>query len=285
MRPAAALLSGDRLHLQHGPIDLIIGAHGARDLAFQAARARFETVLDELVSELPLLRSPMLPGAPKPYGRIACRMDTACRHFTSGFITRMIAVAGSVADEVLGAMIKAAPLRKAYVNNGGDISVFTSENQDFTTAMQDHQGRELGRITLKHGQNIGGIATSGQRGRSHSLGIADSVTVLASTAAQADVAATLIANAVDLPGHPAITRCAAREIDPDSDLTDMPVVTHCATLAPQDIAKALDAGKNRASALQASGHITSAALFLGDDVRVLGNGFVLITPAIERSTP
>ena len=47
-----------------------------------------------------------------------------------------------------------------------------------------------------------GIATSGWRGRSFSLGIADAVTVLAATAAEADAAATMIANAVDLPGHP-----------------------------------------------------------------------------------
>ena len=39
-------------------------------------------------------------------------------------------------------------------------------------------------------QPVGGIATSGWRGRSQSLGIADAVTVLADTAARADAAAT-----------------------------------------------------------------------------------------------
>ena len=63
-----------------------------------------------------------------------------------------------------------------------------------------------------------GIATSGRHGRSFSLGIADAVTVLARTASQADAAATIIANAVDLPGHPAIVRCPANELQPDSDL-------------------------------------------------------------------
>ena len=63
-----------------------------------------------------------------------------------------------------------------------------------------------------------GIATSGRHGRSFSLGIADAVTVLARTASQADAAATIIANAVDLPGHPAIIRCPANELQPDSDL-------------------------------------------------------------------
>ena len=63
-----------------------------------------------------------------------------------------------------------------------------------------------------------GIATSGRHGRSFSLGIADAVTVLARTASQADAAATIIANAVDLPGHPAIVRCRRDELQPDSDL-------------------------------------------------------------------
>ena len=43
------------------------------------------------------------------------------------------------------------------------------------------------------GSPVRGVATSGWRGRSHSLGIADSVTVLAATAAMADAAATVIA--------------------------------------------------------------------------------------------
>ena len=68
-----------------------------------------------------------------------------------------------------------------------------------------------------------GVATSGRHGRSFSLGIADAVTVLARTASQADAAATIIANAVDLPGHPAVRRMPANELQPDSDLGARPV--------------------------------------------------------------
>ena len=50
--------------------------------------------------------------------------------------------------------------------------------------------------------------------------IADAVSILARTAAQADAAATIVGNAVDLPGHPAIDRRPASEIDPASDLGD-----------------------------------------------------------------
>ena len=35
----------------------------------------------------------------------------------------MAAVAGSVADEIMAAMLAAATLDKAYVNNGGDIAI------------------------------------------------------------------------------------------------------------------------------------------------------------------
>lgn len=285
MKPATALLSGNRLHLQHGPIDLIIGVDGDRDLAFQAARTRFETVLSGLVGELSFLRRPLLPGAANPQDPVARRMVAACAPFTSDFITPMAAVAGSVADDVLSAILNATQPQRAYVNNGGDIAVFTAENQTFTTAIQDHTGRDLARISLAHGDNIGGIATSGRHGRSHSLGIADSVTVLARTAAEADVAATLIANAVDLPGHPAIARTPARTLSPDSDLGDMPVVTGLGPLASGDIDTALDAGMHRARAFCAAHHIKAAALFLRGETRVLGDGFAPKELTMERTQP
>lgn len=281
MRPSANLLSGGtRLHLQHGPIDLIIGADGpaaARQAAFAAARDRFETVLDELVAELSLLRQPLRPDAPLPRGGIARRMDAATRPFATGFITRMAAVAGAVADTVLQAMVQAtrppALLTRAYVNNGGDIALHLAPDARFVTAMQRHDGTGIGRIDIAAGQGIGGIATSGRHGRSHSLGIADSVTVLARTAAAADAAATLIANAVDLPGHPAITRVAAETLDPDSDLGPRAVVTGCGPLSAIDTARALEAGLRRADALRARRLITAAALSLGGDTRLLGRHF------------
>ena len=282
MRPVAALLPGNRLHLQHGPIDLIIGVDGAREVAFAAARARFETVLQELVKELPLLRAPLLPGSPAPKGSIARRMDRACRPIAQHFVTSMAAVAGSVADEVLGAMLQATTPSRAYVNNGGDISVFLSQNEKFTMAIKAHDGRDLGRISLTSDQAVGGIATSGRHGRSHSLGIADSVTVLARSAAEADVAATLVANAVDLPGHPAVARKPARHLSPDSDLGDMPVVTGCGPLSPQEKARALGAGLHRAREMQNAGYIQAAALFLQGEARLLGDGFATLANEKDR---
>lgn len=281
MAPVASLLPcGMRLHLQHGPIDLVIGADGEREAAFAAATARFETVLEELVAELPLLRSPLEAGSPLPEGGIARLMDRAARPHCGEFLTRMAAVAGAVADTILAAMRRAAWLRRAYVNNGGDIAMYLAQGQSFATAMADHHGRSLGRIDIGAGDGIGGIASSGRHGRSLSMGIADNVTVLASCAAGADAAATLIANAVDLPGHPAIRRVRADSLQPDSDLGHRKVVTDCAALPAKDVAAALDAGHCRAAAMLRDGHILGAALFLQGETRLAGHA--AFTPIQEK---
>jgi ApbE superfamily uncharacterized protein (UPF0280 family) len=167
-------------------------------------RRRFTTILDELCEELPLLRSEVTSSSPAPYGTTARRMDAAVRPYASKcFITRMAAVAGAVADEILAAMLAATDLDRAYVNNGGDIAVYLAAGQSFVIGMvdrPDHPGL-FGKARISAGDGIGGIATSGWRGRSFSLGIADAVTVLGASAAAADAAATVIANAVDLPDH------------------------------------------------------------------------------------
>ena len=277
--PRAGLIGGDRLHLQHGPIDLIIGAEGARGAAFAAAQARFDTILEELVAELPALRRPLSGQAFR--GPTARRMAAAVAPLGDVFVTPMAAVAGAVAEEVPAAMLAAAPLRRAYVNNGGDIALHLSPatppagaarrlQPNFTIAIAAPDATPLGRITLGPESPVRGIATSGAGGRSLSLGIADSVTVLARTAAAADAAATLIANAVDLPGHPAIARAPASALQPDSDLGARPVVTEVGPLSPAEIARALDGGARLARRMQARGLIHSAALFLRGRHRIAG---------------
>lgn len=264
MQPISAILPcGRRLHLQHGPIDLIVEADGARDIAFEAAQLRFQSLLQSLVDELALLKTPMTAECARPQGRVARRMDDAARPHTNVFVTRMAAVAGAVADEVLAAMLQATPLDRASVNNGGDIAVHLCSSQDYSIAMSGLDGCDLGRIAIRASDKIGGIATSGRGGRSLSLGIADSVTVLASNAAMADVAATLIANAVDLPGHPAIRRLPANQLRDDSDLGDLPVPVSVGQLSAQDIQDALSHGLNTAETMLGRGLISAAHLSLG----------------------
>ena len=126
-----------------------------------------------------------------------------------------------------------------------------------------------GAIRIDATSGIGGIATSGARGRSFSLGIADAVTTLARDAATADVAATLVANAVNVDS-PAIRRRPARELDPDSDLRDLPVTVSVGPLTSAEIDAALANGEGRALDYRRRGLIVDAALMLAGRSRMLG---------------
>lgn len=278
MSAQARYISGDRLHLQHGPIDLIIGAQGAREDAFRAAWNRFASLLDELMAEASSLRK---ADGFLPRNRTAKRMFCATARHHPVFVTPMAAVAGAVADTILEAMKVAAPLSRAYVNNGGDIALHLSHNHAFTLAMQDHTAQDLGRINIRAEDPVRGIATSARHGRSLSFGIADSVTVLARTAAEADVAATLIANAVDLPNHPAIARMPANQVDPNTDLGTRKVVTHCADLDPEDTSLALRNGLRTAQQMSDKNLIHAAALFLNGQSLCLGP--LITTKSLEHA--
>ena len=313
------LRDGRRLHLNHGPIDLIVEAFGEADerrAAYAQAAARFRTILPELVSELPKLRMPASPSPPTPApspqgggeaaapksasplrggtrgggnagaasatfaGPTARRMEAAVIPLAAdAFITPMAAVAGSVADEVLAAMLAGRRLDRAYVNNGGDGALYLAPGQSMRLAIAGTGHGLADRIAVRAGDPVRGVATSGWRGRSFSLGIADAATVLARSGAAADAAATLIANAVDLPGHPGIERRPARQLAPDSDLGERLVTTGVGRLSPLEIADALEAGLAVAEDFRRRGLIEAAALFLGGESRVCG----ILSP--EKATP
>ncbi len=267
------LPDGRRLHLNHGPIDLIVEAFGAPEekrLAYAQAVERFQTILTELVAELPELRRPATHIPRSFTGPTANRMEQAVSLHAPAFITPMAAVAGSVADEILSALLDGRVLNKAYVNNGGDIALHLASGQSMSATVAG-TGHGFGdRLTIRAADPVRGIATSGWRGRSFSLGIADAVTVLARTAAEADAAATIIANAVDLPGHPAITRVPASSLAPDSDLGERLVTTDVGILTADEIARALESGVTVAEALRREGKIAAAAIFLAGESRATG---------------
>lgn len=270
------LPDGRRLHLHDGPMDLIVQAFGEPrevEAAYRAAAARFVTVLDELCGELKYLRRPCAPEAKWPHGAVARRMVAAVMPYAAEcFITPMAAVAGAVAEEILATMVTSAELSRAYVNDGGDIALHLRAGEKFVMGMVERPDRPslLGTTTV-HGEDaVRGIATSGWRGRSFSLGIADAVTVLADRAAAADAAATMIANAVDLPGHPAIVRVQACDLAPESDLGERRVTQAVGALTLQEVNNALRAGVESAARLSRMGLIRSAALSLRGEIRIVG---------------
>jgi hypothetical protein len=128
---------------------------------------------------------------------------------------------------------------------------------------------------------VRGIATSGWRGRSFSLGIADSVTVLANTAAVADAAATMVANAVDCD-FAGIVRVPAEQLKDDTDLGSLPVTVDVPPLPPAAIAAALEGGRVEAEYWRERGVIYAAALFLQGQVEVV---LPRTTAALSRPAP
>ena len=278
----ASRLPGGRLHLADGPIDLIIKADAeasAVEAAYAAAALRVEGLLAELVAELPLLRTRIGAEFPALRGAVARRMAQAAFPYRQRFVTPMVAVAGAVAEAVLDAMAAAAPLERAFVNNGGDIALHLSAaaHLDLGVMRLPEEPEPQAFMRIEGASGIRGVATSGRHGRSFSLGIADAVTVLARRAADADAAATMIANAVDV-GDVAIERRPARQLDPDSDLLDIPVTVAVGALAPAKIGLALAAGRREAEALIAAGRIAGALISLAGQWESVGDGSLRLSP-------
>jgi hypothetical protein len=143
-----------------------------------------------------------------------------------------------------------------------------------------------GFATINFAAPVRGIATSGRGGRSLSLGIADSVTVLARTGAEADAAATVVGNAVNVDS-PAVRRLPASQVKDDSDLGEIPVTVEVGPLSDAEIARALDRGAAEAERLLAAGLIHGALLRLRGRQRVIGGArplsrreWVAIAPAM-----
>ena len=274
--PQVGLLAdGRRLHLQHGPIDLVIEAFG--DLqeigaAYRQVRSKFETVLTDLVEELTLLRRPVCDQRPNVKGPIAKRMLDAVWPHKETFVTPMSAVAGSVSDEMLNELINGRSLEKAYINNSGDIAVYLTPGKTLKLGIVGQLFRPAidGTAELTFDRPVRGIATSGWRGRSWSLGIADAVTVLAESAAAADVAATLIANAVNAD-HQAIERTPASMQEDQSDLGDRMVTVNVGDLDGITVAAALGNGMEVAERMHDTGLISAAVLVLKNEIRAVGD--------------
>jgi ApbE superfamily uncharacterized protein (UPF0280 family) len=227
---------------------------------------------------LPQLRRAADPARCVLQGPVARRMYAAVAPFAADqFITPMAAVAGAVAEEILGAKLQSAQLARAYVNNGGDIALHLADGEHFTVGLAERPDAAglMRTLIIGHDDPTRGVATSGRHGRSFSLGIADAVTVLARTAAQADAAATIIGNAVDLPGHPAVLRRPAHDLQPDSDLGARLVTRDVGELSGDEIEDALESGAACARKLLAAGLIDGAAL------RLQGEMIVVATRALE----
>lgn len=249
----AGRFDNGRLFLQHGPINLVVhidATQTQREHAEAALFAAFPAWLGELVPELPRLKTAESPELPGARGALARSMVSAVGPLAHRFVTPMAAVAGAIADRAIDVITSAATVRRAWVNNGGDIAFHLHGDSQMRIGIctSDASPRFSGSLTVTGASPIRGVATSGWRGRSHSLGIADAVTVLATNAARADAAATVIASAVDT-NHPGIVRTPAHDVDESSDLATSLVTVDVGPLDEATCRRALARG--RAVALDA----------------------------------
>ena len=278
MQASCSRLDAARWHFQHGPIDLIITVDGKADAiarALDSAWSRFQQVLPELVDELALLRQAVRSDRAFE-GAVAKRMQAACWPHRAQFITPMAAVAGSVADEMIEFFSCEPDLQRAAINNGGDIALQLQANASYRIGLVTDIAQFSaqpdavdGSLVICAADPVRGIATSGWRGRSLSLGIADSVTALASSAAHADAAATMIANAVNVE-HAAIRRAPAHTVKDDTDLGSLLVTQAVGVLPPVLVQQALERGKLQAQRLLMQGHIQGALLVLQTQACAVG---------------
>ena len=275
-------MADNRLHLQHGPIDIIAHVDAPEEVRkrlYTSASNRFSTVLVELVAEMDLLKQPWSADLPDSKGGIAQKMCFAVRG-SDILVTPMVAVAGAVADEMLETMLFEAQkpdscvehIHRMYVNNGGDIAFWLNTGESFSIGVVDNPGiPELNaRVSLAYESPVRGIATSCWRGRSLSLGIADAVTVLAGSAATADAAATLIANEVNVD-FPGILKRPASEVKDESDLGMLPVTVDVPPLPVDQISEALKRGAQTAGNFIRTGKIEAAYLSLQKQTLVVEN--------------
>tara|TARA_B100001059_G_C17826927_1_gene581978 strand:+ start:928 stop:1845 length:918 start_codon:yes stop_codon:yes gene_type:complete len=269
------ILPGNRLHLQHGPINIIIKANGSSSCvkkAYGLAARRMDGMLEGLVNNLSLLRAPLSFKKDININDATSKhMISTVRQYRNYFITPMAAVAGAVADEILIAMSVVKGLNNIFVNNGGDIALFLGDGQKMKIGVVPDLSvaAPTASVQITSKDDIRGIATSGWDGHSLSLGIADAVTVLAKNAAVADTVATLIANEVNCNAN-CIDRAQAFKIDPDSDLGKKLVTIKVGSLNKKEINDALNRGARFAQKLIDKNKVFGVFIYLQGHNRSLG---------------
>ncbi len=116
----ARLPDGQRLHLHHGPIDIVLEAFGPPDAVAEAERravARFAPMLAELAAELPALRSDRaLPVA----GGVARRMAAAVAALSDHPLSR--ALAEGARAQGLGALPARNVTAWPGLGTGGEVA-------------------------------------------------------------------------------------------------------------------------------------------------------------------
>lgn len=212
---------------------------------------------------------------------VAKNMIHAVKMVDEATLTPMAAVAGAVADAVRE-HFKDMGLDFISINNGGDISIFNRYGRLLKIGLGDISRNRTTPYTIRiEGLKNHGVASSGFGGRSFTLGLADIVTVISSTGALADAAATFICNHTDAETDK-VTRRAASEIDPLTDIPYELVTVSIGEINKGVIAKALENGLRTSNQLKKSNIIYDAVIILRGEVVTTINGDKHITLEVQN---
>lgn len=249
------------MFLEIGPASLVIIGEKVGDpyeLQKEKLVQKVKSILGEIRECLPVLKQKAykikntkhMPDVPR-------KMVEAVKVIDESSLTPMAAVAGSVADAIKE-FLKNEGLDLISVNNGGDISIFNKKGRGLKIDIGDILTGKSSPYMLNIEQLIDfGLATSGFGGRSFTLGLADSVTVIAATGAVADAAATFICNCTNTESDQVVRQKAA-EVDPLTDIPDDNVTISIGQLNERDIFNALENGLIIAANIKNKKHIYDA---------------------------
>lgn len=221
-------LGPGQVFLDYGPVSMVISATRGGEGDTALCRSAFPVVdrcLCELRPALETLRR--FPGEVEPETLTGTARIMADAVLATGdpYLTPMAAVAGSLADAVAD-FLESQGAEKATANNGGDIALRLAPGQSLGVGIVcDLERGDVDRVArLTPESGVGGVATSGLGGRSLTTGIASGVTVFSARCADADALATLLADRSRIDS-PKVRACPAKELDPDSDIAELSVVT------------------------------------------------------------
>lgn len=262
--------------IDSGPVQMSITAERRGEPIAQELRKLEEPVnrwLDDLRRYLPFAKMPW-PQLPKgtEYPKILNKMIHAVSLTGESDLTPMAAVAGSM-SELICEYLETRGASKVLVNNGGDIAVYLGTGEKTRIGIVPQLGAKPSHYFDLEGKQIAGIATSGRGGRSFTLGIADAAVAVAATSSVADACATVLGNSVNADS-PLIERRAAKELDPATDIPELPVTVAVSSL-PQNLKEeALERGLKKARKLIKENLIYGAALFVQGEMRQIPEGLI-----------
>jgi ApbE superfamily uncharacterized protein (UPF0280 family) len=225
-------------------------------MAVQTARKALD-LLERLSEDQPILK--IKPGRIRNFSNISPlvkRALSACKAISPD-LTGMATIAGLVADELVAFAFTLGGDR-IIVNNGGDIAPGLGKNQTVRVALKDPWKETVAHfLEIRSSHGVGGVATSGWRGRSFSPGVADAVSVWASDCLLADAAATWIAGQMKL-NSPKVIQRPAKDLDPETDIPHLMITRDVLALTDGEKETVLAAGHAAAKELMVKGIIRGA---------------------------